>query len=535
MPRQYRGGGQKVAIESAARVRCASDGSVQVHVPASEHAGLFWTAPNNDENTLIFAFDINAVLRARKQRTTFDERWLREFHLSTHDPAMAARSPYREIGHIPVGASARFPPRRVSPQVSLWFEQVHPEPGLEGSSVPSLYRECFDRVVDAMIPDGPVVLKLSSGLDSTFLAATLASSRLIEEPIHAFTHSPHPSAPIPHSGRLLYDEFPMVRRFVGHFPGRFVLHRVYPNSEQNPLDSAAAAALADGVPAAAPANMGWIHQVAQRSTELGAQSLFTGSMGNFTFSMAHRYAARYYMRRGKVLKAYRTGWLTPDLKRVAVQISRRDRRRRQDVINKGLGPYRRLMGVVSPDVQDSEVDRDYFLRRLDPGCRPVSATGAKGIQTLDPFASEVMRNLASAMTPFEWSKGPGPRGYARMLGAGRVPDAIRLSRKKGVQSADQWYLMHQLRDRYYGELDLIAQTPVLAGWIDIATLRDTLDSLPWGEPGIDYLEPAVAANRILSLGAFIRMADAKLSELNDGLRESKPRAQEQSSSPELNR
>ena len=128
------------------------------------------------------------------------------------------------------------------------------------------------------------------------------------------------------------------------------------------------------------------------------------------------------------------------------------------------------------------------------------------VPVVDAFTTQAILDLAAAMTPLEWSRGPGSRGYARLLGAGRVPDSIRLRTRRGGQSWDEWFIIRNDRDRYYDEVAALAGTPILGGWVDDAALRAQLDSWPWGEVhGPDRL-PVLAMGRILTLAALVRAA-----------------------------
>lgn len=137
---------------------------------------------------------------------------------------------------------------------------------------------------------------------------------------------------------------------------------------------------------------------------------------------------------------------------------------------------------------------------------------------VDPFCDPNVLRLAAAMTPLEWSKGPQPRGYARLLGQGRVPDSIRLRTRQGGQSMDQWYFMRNHRDRYHDEAALLAQTPILGGWVDHTALLRRLETWPWGQREGPPLLPLVAMNSILSLGAYVRMMTENLQHLPPGRR-----------------
>ena len=118
--------------------------------------------------------------------------------------------------------------------------------------------------------------------------------------------------------------------------------------------------------------------------------------------------------------------------------------------------------------------------------------------------------MAASITPYQWLQGPYPRGYARLLGDGRVPDDIRLRTRRGGQAWDTWFVIRNQRERYLDELKLVHQSPGLGGWVDTAELQKRAEQWPWGEiQGPSQIE-VIAIDRLLSLAAFARMTDEKL-------------------------
>lgn len=154
------------------------------------------------------------------------------------------------------------------------------------------------------------------------------------------------------------------------------------------------------------------------------------------------------------------------------------------------------------------MDRERYLQWLAAhGPLPAASNFAAGpVPVLDPFLTSAVLSYAAAMTPLEWSGGLGERGYARLLGKGRVPDSIRLRQRRGGQAWDEWFFIRHDRDRYYAEVAALADTPILGGWVDHGALQARLDSWPWGEVrGPDRMQ-VLAMNRILSLAGYVRAA-----------------------------
>ena len=63
---------------------------------------------------------------------------------------------------------------------------------------------------------------------------------------------------------------------------------------------------------------------------------------------------------------------------------------------------------------------------------------------------------------------------------GECPTPSECAPAAAARAWDEWYLIRNERDRYVDEVAALATTPILGGWVDDASLRDTLDGWPWG-------------------------------------------------------
>ena len=165
-------------------------------------------------------------------------------------------------------------------------------------------------------------------------------------------------------------------------------------------------------------------------------------------------------------------------------------------------------------------DREGYLRWLC-GRRHQVLTGsplAWDSTPVDPFASEAMVRLAASIDPLAWRQGTSARGFARLLGQGRVPDDIRLRQRRGSQSADLWYRMNRHRDRYFDELAQLPDTAVLGGWVDHEALRTEVEKWPWGHPDGPTGWESRGLLFVLTLAAFVRFSESRLREVNASAR-----------------
>ena len=531
--------------EPWAVVVTGEDGSVAAAASPSFAGGLFWAATPDG---LLFGDNVREMVDALAPNVSLDERFIRAYATIPRDVPSTATA-FREIYRVKPGTTAIWSPGSPStPRTVEWCgPEAWGEPTVEGPGTLERYLATFDAGIDELLADGPIYTHMSGGLDSTFVAASLVRHATPDNPVHALCHSPLPEAQLTKQGNWDADDYPVAKAMEAAYPGRLIVHRVFAEPGAHPLDAAAAAAAARGVPTFNPGNQIWITRAAQIAAEAGAAQLFSGGNGNAAFSYAHDYAPGYYLRGGHPVTAWRS--VDPDAHGLPRRAALRTRVRgplvasarrhlppaavgwleqnlRRDGGSRGATgstsapgtskssksgyDYRELVGLghLGPTPTLPPTDRAHYLSWL-AGSGPLRAAGmfsGSPVPVVDAFTTASILDLAAAITPLEWSRGPGSRGYARLLGAGRVPDSIRLRTRRGGQSWDEWFIIHNDRDRYYDEVAALASTPILGGWVDDTALRAQLDMWPWGEiHGPDRL-PVLAMGRILSLAGFVRAA-----------------------------
>ncbi len=169
--------------------------------------------------------------------------------------------------------------------------------------------------------------------------------------------------------------------------------------------------------------------------------LFSGQKGNAAFSHEHSYAASYYLQRGRLGQLTKMVFAIPDSDISLYQSARK----------RVLGPlirpwrtpknnpnieYKKLIGVPdSANVAGNMplVSRRQFLEWLSQSHGAFFAANCPASRLMpivDPFTASALLAVAAVITPYQWLQGPYPRGYARLLGEGRVPEEIRLRRRR---------------------------------------------------------------------------------------------------------
>lgn len=498
------------------------DGRVAAVVSSTTATGLYWTLDTLSDGTveLVIGPRLGDVVQARRAPTHLDDQFVADFLAVS---VGRERTPYRDVACVPPGCVAEW--RRITdaPRLREWSgPSTWPAPTVGGPDTLERYRHVFDTVVDQLTPvDGPLCTSLSGGLDSTFVVASLLRHAAPDRPILAFTHVPHPDAPLGPHGQWDPDDSHIAAVMEERHPGLVHLERIANHDMRQPLDAAAERAAATWAPTFATANLVWIDEMQTRARALGATTLFTGENGNAAFSATHTFAASHHLRHGEfgqVAGLVRDGmtagesFLTALRRRVVgplVAPYRGRGRRRQQLRQSehlGLRP--------NPAAAPPRFDRELYLNWM----RDMSALRIamqpldERASWLDPFRAHRVLELAASMTPREWRRGIADRGYARLLGEGRVPDEIRLRTRRGGQSWDHWFLVRNQRDRYLDEVRALRSTPVLCDAVDVDKLERAVAGLPWGEPA--QIADISTVDRILALGAFVRTTNERLSALH---------------------
>lgn len=490
-----------------------ADGTVVLSASPMLHSGLFWAAT---KDRFCAATDPGQVLAAGRSPATIDPDYLLD-SLSRRPPA--DRTMFTGVNRLEPGFVARWMPGSSGIEKTQWSgPAVWEEPFREGPATVADYVAAFDRVVDDGVrEDEPIVMLLSGGLDSTFVAASLARHARADRPVIGLVHRPSPHAHIPAQAGVEIDEWPFAQDLAAAYPGRIELVDLAVSEPTCTLDVALEGAQRSWTVTVNPANARWTSRARNLAIGVGATRLHTGSSGNFSFSWTHNYALAHFLRRGQMSAAHNLlatraadkGWpatLRGAAAQVSVPVRRRDDGTREYVQAFGMDPD--LVGWTRPHLSY----RDFRESLSDLGVSNMGSANParfRGLLDMDPFESPEMLRFAAQITIREWVSHPGPRGFARAACAGRVPDSIRLRRTRGGQSLDAWWAAQHHRRRYEDAAGAVADTPFLSDWIDTDSLVQRVCAWPWDQPvGPPALELA-AVERLLHTAEFVRWVQAQ--------------------------
>ena len=366
-------------------------------------------------------------------------------------------------------------------------------------------RSAFDRAVADMVgDDGQVAAQLSSGRDSSAVAAA-AASRLAGQGrrLLALTGAPAEGCEAPSVGDRIADESTVAAATAGRYSN--VEHRVC-----RPPPGLALASLRDlnrlhHQPVTNFGNAHWWIALHQAAAGAGAKVMLTGAAGNFTVSagpaehlldvvqeegmaVALRVAEGMPNRLGaaRVLAgamlpggAYRTllrlsGWLAED--ETSVPIVREPLRRlaeeRLRVDNEPLG-WRSGFDL-----------RAHLL--LDADATDPMVPAMWGMETRDPTADRrVIEACFGVPARYLVPQRGDPRPLYRMAFGDLVPDAVVAGRRRGYQGAD-WYEQFP-RAAVKARFEELLANPAVEELFDAQAIRGLLEHWPssgWAEPRV---------------------------------------------------
>ncbi len=499
------------------------DGTVLATASTGLRSGLFWSVDRGGAApTLVIGPHPGEVVRRRRQATHLDGRYLTAF-AQLRMPS--AGTPYREVRRIRPGLTLAWSSDAARPRATEWNgPSTWAAPTLQGPGVADRFVEVFDLATAALMEEGKAPhVAMSGGLDSTFLAASLALQTDPDRPVTAYCYAPHAKARLRPVGALDPDESELARAMARRYPGRLHVVPLVNEGRVLALDVADRTGSRSWLPVLNPSNQVWMETLAAAAGSAGSSRWFVGDLGNGVFSNDHAYAIAYHLRRREGRTLWRlvrddpAPWPAAALTQLVRPLLSPLRHRWRSRGDERRPGTRTAAGVPVPpappalpprwDLEPWYTQDLGFLATLHPGADPAFP--------VDPFGDREVVALAASIAPAQWRRGPAWRAFARTMMRDRVPDEIRLRTRRGGQSWDAWYVAHDRRDRYEAEVDLVTATPVLGGLVDVDVLRATVRSWHWGEPvGGAPLVDLFEVDRLLSLAAFARTTDARLRSLN---------------------
>ena len=381
-------------------------------------------------------------------------------------------------------------------------------------------------VHDRIDRDAEVASTLSGGLDSSAITA-LAAQELAGSGrrLHAFTAVPSArTASLPGHFSDEWSRAALVAAqhdCVDHTPVAHGQHRILPlidcfnRMELRPIVN--------------PANYDWLYEICLRAAKAGARSILMGLAGNLTASYDGAAAVEQMASQHRIAQAIGLG----------VRLARGGDMRWRAVARQALQPAlpgwlrHRLLSLsgapsrlhhysfIHPDlarahgIQAQPATRARLtprerrllaLGRVDMGSTLQAMRERTGVHITDPTMDRRVVDFCLSLPDEVFCQGGVLRGLMRQAMRGTLPEAVRLERRRGLQSADFGVLFQRELAEARREVAALRQVPAAVAYLDLARVDRHL-SVADGQTGPQsqrlYWPPLM---RALSLGRFVRDA-----------------------------
>ena len=419
---------------------------------------------------------------------------------------------YRDVSLVPLGANVRIV--GAERRVNRWYRPPEPmEPGgyEEEASVARALELLDEAASHALAWAGTPALALSGGLDSTLVGDALVRQLENGKHLPAITFVPDRRWQGAVEPGTMGDERPLARLMAEAHPA---LDWHVASDDVGAYDRrareifAASETFAPGL-----ANVGMYHNVYETARSLGADSLLTADFGNLTISDAGRAAYVEYAASGEweqlvTLLRARSGDPRP-LWRKLVALSL------LPVLPRGLRALARR--IAHPE----RADMEGLITALSPEARARQRARASARGTQSAWADFAYDRNRAETVKREWRDADGPgrdvdlafeqlygvrkrdvlayrplvefcmrlptrafawdgveRRLARLMGRGRVPEAIRTNRLHGQHNVDWHARMTPERSTMRAVLETAREHPFLGATLDIDRLIALLDDWP---------------------------------------------------------
>ncbi|MBX7458653.1 hypothetical protein K3152_10390 [Qipengyuania sp. 1NDH17] len=422
------------------------------------------------------------------------------------------RAWHEDIWMVPLGAAVRIDggERRVL----RWYEPPPPMPAEEYDEQAAVSRalELLDEAAVAALrwADKPA-LAMSGGLDSTLVADALLGALPEPQRLQAITFVPDHRWQGKEEPGTMGDERRFAKLMAKANP-RLDWHLA--SADVGPPDRRAREVFAASeVFAPGLANVGMYHNVYEAARGLGCDSLLTADFGNSTISESGRSAYVEYARSGEWRQLVRLLRNRPGDARPLW---------RKLLANTVLPQLpRALRSLARRLVHPERADMTALITALSPAARREQAERAAARGTASAWADLTHDRSRADTVQREWRDADGPgrdvdlafeqlygirkrdvlmyrplvefcmslptrafawdgeeRRFARLMGRGRVPEAIRTNRLHGQHNVDWHARMTPEREAMREVLETARGHPFLGQALDIDRLQALIDDWP---------------------------------------------------------
>jgi asparagine synthase (glutamine-hydrolysing) len=475
-------------------------------VAATDHLGHYRLFYCRLGKRILFATQLSALLACPALRPRLDVRSLGL--MAAGEPGQGGTM-FEGISALPGGELLIHHDQTM--RTARWWQPDTSPHDLRSRDCVDEVRELLDQaVVTRLRARGAVVATLGGGLDSTLVTAIAAKHLAAhDKSLDAFTAVPGtgPAADDRHTADP--DEEPWATAAAEFHPN--IQHHLVPPGGKTPLDILAAAHSVSHTPIRDTADLVWAWQISALAACKRAQVVLCGDHGNYSISYAGELCDASFARLSRIADSAQQAW---DRIRcigawppTARQAARRELSDPQPMRKLRLGSQVLLLEFRAAhheellEAQQPTSALDSFVHAMTSPHQAarIDFMAQFGVEWRDPTADRRLLEHLLRLPLSAFRVGNRPRGLARELGRGLLPDSVRLRRTRSAPTSDQsaWFPLRS--DAYRNAFESIRNSPVCARFMDMSSLRSLVETLCGGHGS---LKQAAIAHQALDVGLF---------------------------------
>jgi asparagine synthase (glutamine-hydrolysing) len=465
---------------------------------ATDHAGhtrLFYVLAGG---RLFVSSQLTAMRSCPYLEPTMNEQAL---GLCTEAIFLAGQTPFHEIHALPGGHSLLWKDSQI--KIERWWMPQTMNPTTFRSSADYLEsaRELFEQSVHSCLRSSTAVsATLSGGLDSGLVTGMAAKQlRMSGKSITAYTSSPQPENPTHRRVGWDADDTPFAAESATFHDN--VEHVVLRANDRTALDLFPQIHARSATPVRNGANHLWIDAIARRVRERGSRVLLTGAHGNFGLSYSGlggfrelcqhlQFKAAYELALAAQASGDRAAWKTivgamlpqaffdglrlriygekPNRNLPVHFVSAAFRSANADALVRRRPPQRTRKAFVRNAISPAPIWVADPLPQWD-------------IELRDPTRDRRLIELLLSFPLAAFSPAGRSRGLARELARDLLPDAVRLRRTQGQQSADYASFVAKQCAKYRRAIEEMEGSSACLRILDLGALHRAIDAIAGGE------------------------------------------------------
>jgi asparagine synthase (glutamine-hydrolysing) len=366
-------------------------------------------------------------------------------------------------------------------------------------------RALFDSAVASRLrARGGVIATLSGGLDSTLVAVTAARQMAASgKVLEAFTAIRQPGLPVNNELRWENDDAGWAAAVADFQPN--IRQRLVSPGGLTPLDILPVVHALSHTPVHNPANLVWAWQMSARAAHNRAHVILCGDHGNQSISYAGDLSDAHFIRLRRLASVAQRTWDRVRCIGTHPHESAAAAKTQPERLHAGcealLPEFCTEHHEELLDAQLPGSEREIFTRAMtapQPAAR-VDFMARFGVEWLDPTGDRKLLERLLTFPLHVFRVGNRPRGLARELGRGLIPESVRLRRSRSAHFPDEtaWFALRA--HDYHNALQSIRGSSTCGFFLDPSSLQPLLQTLCAGRGSA---QEALLVHRALDAGLF---------------------------------